>query len=295
MKKKTTPAPATPATPTAIAEKIAVEPDAPIASAESEGDAWVVPSQVSRDRVRSAPGSTRMTEMEKAQAAFKRADTAPMHEGDSGIVEPRMLRASEVKEFLEGPTPVHVESEPSYSESDGADIPTASKPIAPPSAADLEKQILGSRSALVEQDDSSWEQEIETVTSQPETGATGFAPAVSDEFKSSKYSGSDASEADIPEIIPMAPPAEQVPPIEHVTSCTKCGEVINIDNFSYPREVYSAMAAARLKQVRFFIVQGKYSDAQNIIRIARSLYLQAGDTAGVAEIDTIVHTLASRS
>ena len=55
------------------------------------------------------------------------------------------------------------------------------------------------------------------------------------------------------------------------------------------------MAASRLKQVRFFIVQGKYSEAQNIIRIARSLYLKAGDTAGVAEIDTIVETLASRS
>lgn len=295
-KKKSTPAPTTPAIEPVVVEKVTSELTPQVPQTEAEADAWVVPSQVARDRIRSAPGTKRMTEMEKAMAAFAKADVAPVHEDAStGIVEPRMLRASEVKEFLEGPTAINVESEPDYSEADGLETPSAPPPIAAPSAADLEKQILGSKSVLVEQDESSWEQEMETITTQPETGSTGFAPAVSDEFKSSKYSGSDVSEADIPEIVAVSTPVEQVELSEHVTSCSKCGAVINIDNYSYPREVYSAMGAARLKQVRFFIVQGKYSHAQNIVRIARSLYLKAGDTAGVAEIDKIVETLASRS
>jgi len=64
-------------------------------------DEWVRPSQISRDRVRTGSTSSGKSEMEKAKEAFAKADTAGVVEADgSGIVEPRMLRASEVRELM---------------------------------------------------------------------------------------------------------------------------------------------------------------------------------------------------
>ncbi|MHA1423378.1 MAG: hypothetical protein ACTSW8_03535 [Candidatus Thorarchaeota archaeon] len=69
-------------------------------------DEWVRPSQVSRDRVRSGSPSSAKSEMEKAKEAFARAEGVGIEEAEgSGIVETRMLRASEVRELMgEGAT-----------------------------------------------------------------------------------------------------------------------------------------------------------------------------------------------
>jgi hypothetical protein len=64
-------------------------------------DEWVRPSQVSRDRMRSTSSSSGKSEMEKAKEAFARAEGVGIDEANgSGIVEPRMLRASEVRELM---------------------------------------------------------------------------------------------------------------------------------------------------------------------------------------------------
>lgn len=64
-------------------------------------DEWVKPSQVSRDRVRSGSGTTKpKSEMEKAREAFAKADKVGIDEEGTGIVETRMLRASEVQELM---------------------------------------------------------------------------------------------------------------------------------------------------------------------------------------------------
>ncbi|TFG30809.1 hypothetical protein EU528_07805 [Candidatus Thorarchaeota archaeon] len=64
-------------------------------------DQWVRPSQVSRDRVRSTSPSSGKSEMEKAKEAFARAEGVGIEEPDgSGVVETRMLRASEVRELM---------------------------------------------------------------------------------------------------------------------------------------------------------------------------------------------------
>ena len=81
---------------------------------------------------------------------------------------------------------------------------------------------------------------------------------------------------------------------DSITACPKCGEVINIDTFDYPKEIYSAMGAARMKQARFFVVQGKYDEAQKIVRIARSLYTRGKDDNGLAEVGKLVDSLARR-
>ena len=78
----------------------------PPATAPSEtrvttNDEWVKPSQVSPDRVRTGDGTTKpKSEMEKAKEAFARADDVGIEETGEGIIETRMLRASEVQELM---------------------------------------------------------------------------------------------------------------------------------------------------------------------------------------------------
>lgn len=85
-------------------------------------DEWVKPSQVSPDRVRSADGTTKpKSELEKAREAFARADKLGIEETGEGIIETRMLRASEVKELM--------------GELDSQRQASAAPPSAPPPAA----------------------------------------------------------------------------------------------------------------------------------------------------------------
>ncbi len=78
----------------------------PVASTSSEArvttnDEWVKPSQVSPDRVRTGDGTTKpMSEFEKAKEIFAKADSADIEDTDGDIIEPRMLRASEVQELM---------------------------------------------------------------------------------------------------------------------------------------------------------------------------------------------------
>lgn len=60
----------------------------------------VRPSMIQQNRVRTAERHGGKTELEKAKEAFNRADQASTEEGYGGIVEPRMLRASEVRELM---------------------------------------------------------------------------------------------------------------------------------------------------------------------------------------------------
>ncbi|MFX1559690.1 MAG: zinc-ribbon domain-containing protein [Promethearchaeota archaeon] len=93
--------PETPATPQPKAETA----PPPVSSASearvTTNDQWVKPSQVSKDRVRTADGTTKpKSEMEKAMEAFAKADKVGIEEEGEGIIETRMLRASEVQELM---------------------------------------------------------------------------------------------------------------------------------------------------------------------------------------------------
>jgi hypothetical protein len=64
-------------------------------------DEWVKPSQVSPDRIRTADGTSKpKSEMEKAKEAFAKADGMGIEDTGESIIEPRMLRASEVQELM---------------------------------------------------------------------------------------------------------------------------------------------------------------------------------------------------
>jgi len=274
-------------------------------------DKWVKPSEVSRDRVRSGASAGRKTELEKAREAFARAEDVGIDEDGTGIVETRMLRASEVRELLESsgassdpdvPAPMMMEgSEPLTPEEMELLQPTMPKPQA------LEEQILGAKSAFVSSD--------EEAKPPPERS---LDKDVSKGFSSSKYEQTDdemevAMSDAMPVVTAETLPAEHTPAttpppssseveikpareaddeLDYVTICHNCGEATNIDQFEYPVEVYSAMGSARLKQARFLVVQGKSERANEILRIARSLFQKAGDETGLHEAKKLIDSLA---
>ena len=78
-----------------------VQTPAPSEARVTTNDEWVKPSEVSPDRVRSGDDTTKpKSEMEKAKEAFAKADQVGIEEEGEGIIETRMLRASEVQELM---------------------------------------------------------------------------------------------------------------------------------------------------------------------------------------------------
>ena len=307
-KTKPTPAAAAPVAPAPVAPAVEtpVTPQ-PTAPTMTE-DQWVKPSEVSRDRVRVAGGTKQLSELEKARAAFAKAETVGIDEPDgSGVIETRMLRASEVKELLEGPgmmntgdevpMPTMMEgSEPLPPDAEGLMTPTM------PTASQIEESILGSKSVFVDT-----HPEPESSKMQPEPQVSSAATTG---FSSSKYEPDETvppgtEEEAVTGFAAHTPPVTEAPAeplqaaivedLDLVIACPDCGKVINVDMFEYPREVYSAMAAARLKQTRFFIVQGKGNEALRIVRLAHALYTKAGDNFGLDEVKKIIETLAKKA
>lgn len=303
-KTKPTPAAAAPVVPApAVETPVTPQPTAPTTTE----DQWVKPSEVSRDRVRVAGGTKQLSELEKARAAFAKAETVGIDEPEgSGIIETRMLRASEVRELLEGPgmmdtgevpTPKMMEgSEPLPPDAEGLMTPTM------PTALQIEESILGSKSVFVEK-----HPEPESSQMQPEPQVSSAATTG---FSSSKYEPDETvppgtEEEAVTGFAAHTPPVTEAPAapllteiaesLDLVIACPDCGKVINVDMFEYPREVYSAMAAARLKQTRFFIVQGKGNEALRIVRLAHALYTKAGDNFGLDEVKKIIETLAKKA
>ncbi len=268
----------------------------PDSATPAANDQWVKPSEVARDRVRMAGGSARgKSEFEKAKEAFARAETVGIDEEGTGVIETRMLRASEVKELLEGPGMMDGSEEvPQPTMMAGSEpVPPEAQELmrpAAPSQSQIEKQILGSKSGFVEQEKPPPEAPpvLEATTVEAEV-----TPELSAEFTSSKYEE---------EAVAKPAPASTPPPqaaaadvdedsLDLVIACPSCGGILNIDMFEYPPEVYSAMGDARLKQARFFVVQGQNDDAKRIVDVATALYEKAGDKKGIAEAEKLRKSL----
>lgn len=296
VKRATAPAPEVPEVGRVVAgapaqEQRISEPPKPV----DDDEQWVKPSEVSKDRVRSSSGSSRMTEMEKARAAFERADKVGIDEDGSGVVETRMLRASEVRELMAGVQEMGTTAPTSEDEDD--QMVMGPPPIAAPSPKDIETQLLGSHSAYVEkQPEPAVETPMESDGMPSTAPSTGFTSARYEEIPEAPPAPAPAPAVSESKPAPPTPQKEVTSVMDDVmiTTCPSCGEVINIDMFEYPKEIYSAMGAARIKQARFFVVQGKYDDAQKTVRIARSLYMKADDSAGLAEVSKLVDSLARR-
>ncbi|MGY5864425.1 MAG: zinc finger Ran-binding domain-containing protein [Candidatus Thorarchaeota archaeon] len=298
--KKAAPAPqpvAQPAPP-----PVAEAPPPPVAEtpAETTSDAWVKPSEVSRDRVRSGSGVEKpKSELEKAREAFAKAETVGIEEADgSGIIETRMLRASEVKELLEGPSMM----------AGGEEIPAptmmaGSEPLPPeatdmmmpqtgPTSTQIEESILGAKSAYVDQPPEP-EPVVEATPPAPVTPVVLEATTVEEPVAPASDAGFAAAaptpEPPQPEPAVVAPTSE----VDLVIACPDCGKVINVDMFEYPNEVYSKMGAARLSHARISVVQGKNDEAMKAVRMARAMYEKADDKKGLKEVLKLVESLAT--
>ena len=101
----------TPVTPEPDVKVVQPPATTPSEAKVTTNDEWVKPSQVSPDRVRTGDGTSKpKSEMEKAKEIFAKADSASIEDTEGDIIEPRMLRASEVQELMG-----EMESQPSVS------------------------------------------------------------------------------------------------------------------------------------------------------------------------------------
>ncbi|MFW9768903.1 MAG: zinc ribbon domain-containing protein [Candidatus Thorarchaeota archaeon] len=313
--KKAAPVPE-PAVAQPAAPPVAENPPPAETLSTSTDDTWVKPSEVSKDRVRHGGDVGRpKSEMEKAMEAFAKAETVGIDEEDgSGVIETRMLRASEVKELLEGPGMMAGGEEiPPPTMMDGSEPlpPEAADmmmPQAGPTASQIEESILGSKSAYVEKPVEPEPEPIPepvTLVSSAEF-AEGEAPVleavtVEEPVATVSDTGFAAATPPVqPEPVAPAPtpapaaPTKQLPDseVDLVIACPDCGKVINVDMFEYPNEVYSKMGAARLNHARICIVQGKNDDAMKQVRMARAMYEKADDKKGLKEVLKLVESLA---
>lgn len=302
--KKAAPAPQPVAQPAPPPAAPAPAPPVVETPAPKTADAWVKPSEVSTDRVRSGSGVEKpKSEMEKAKEAFAKAETVGIEEAEgSGIIETRMLRASEVKELLEGPGMMAGGEEiPAPAMMAGSEpLPPGAEDMMPqvgPTPTQIEESILGAKSGYVEQPP-----EPEPVL--PEAAVTPGPPAAGGEpvvLEATTVEKPAAPVADTgfaavaptpdaqPEAVATVPDSE----MDLVIACPDCGKVINVDMFEYPNEVYSKMGAARLSHARICVVQGKNDDAMKAVRMARAMYEKADDKKGLKEVLKLVESLAT--
>jgi hypothetical protein len=256
--------------------------------------------------------------MEKAMEAFSRADSVGLEEEGSGVVETRMLRASEVKELLEGPDePVPIP--PAAPPEAPAEVVVPAAPettvIADTESTELtEAEILGAKSAFVDPTESEGD-----VSLQPPAEGSPVPSELSEEFTSSRYNDVAVAEPqvelvaetaspddktqdleyDLPEppVVDAPPPSEakDVPTTVHTTPRPESRTDVTPDGFEYPAEVYSAMGQARLKQARFFVVQAKYVDAKRVVDLARELFERAKDERGLKELEKLIGSIKGKS
>jgi hypothetical protein len=256
--------------------------------------------------VRHFEHSSRESEFEKAKKAFARAEEVGIDEVGEGVIETRMLRASEVKELLEGPGAMAGE-EHSMAPEETGEIPSdIEAPIQAPTAEDMEEQILGQYSSYIDRE-SKTESEHEIIGA-PESPIK-MSAVDSTGFSSARYSGSSAElkqeETLISEEVEMPtvpkPPKELVPKDEvdevglsvvHVITCPQCKNIITLDGYEYPPEIYSAMAEARMKQAKYLIVQGRELDARKIVKIARILFEKADNGDGLIQLEQLMERLS---
>ncbi len=283
----------------------ATKPAATEAASVTTDDRWVRPSEVAKDRMRTASGGTRKSELEKAREAFARAEEVGIEEEGTGVIETRMLRASEVKELLEASG--GMDTEALVPEAPAPTMMEGSEPL-PPEAAELfapavprpeqvEEQFLGTKSAFVAPGDkpaptlgASPDRHVDAGPAPTPTGRPDSPPPVTPTPPAVPVIKAETmTPAKAPSVPEVSSPKFE---IDSVTICQTCGEAVSVDMYEYPVEVYSAMGAARLKQARYLVVQGKSDEARRVVRIARGLFVKANDENGVSETQRLIDSLA---
>jgi predicted nucleic acid-binding Zn-ribbon protein len=258
----------------------------------STDDNFVKPSEIKRDRIISvSPHRTMESELDKARQAFERADAVGIDESGTGVIETRMLRASEVQELLSdwGPEPEITESSSAVEH-----VPQSAPAIHSTESTreEMEQHFLGSQSALTKHGYSE-KQKVEPVTQieRPSedfsstlyrTGPTEPVPetktleraerkTVRSEIKSNVELPSDSIDVS----------TDSTP---WVVICPDCGKVMHSDLYEYPAEVYIQMGNARLKQAKYLFIQGKPDEALKAAKLSRMFFEKENDERGLIQL-----------
>ncbi len=269
-------------------------------------DQWVRPSSVSRDRVRTTTTSRGKSEMEKAKEIFAKAMEYGTDEEGSGVIETRMLRASEVRELMRA-------SSQETATTPSPPPPTPATPARPTPRPVPTEVPPGSAGPVTTRT-------VPTVKPQPTRPPTPDeseliddevpTPEIVQSFTSSRYGGGGGGGATAVIATPIRTATTQVTrptndedtelvraeaslqeDMDNITVCPKCGTVITKDSFEYTPEIFSAMGEERLKQARFFVVQGQYEAATKALNIAKALFTKAGDNGGISMANKLADSL----
>jgi hypothetical protein len=262
--------------------------------AESQ-DECVRPSQIARDRIILTKYTRVESELEKARRAFARADAIGIKKETTGIVETRMVRASEIPELMRK---ARERKKTSSRETPDMDAMRTRETLTPAREA-AERKMLGALSTYVtpNRTDSTPSPRL---TEDPAL-SRGEQTEQFASFTSSRYEAAPSEPK--PEQRTDSPPAAKVPlvwelppetpPKERVTAVTPPSEIVSAPEagtFEYPRAVYKAMGVARLEQARRLIAAGRNEEAQRAAYISKTFFELARDDAGITQVNRLEST-----
>ena len=262
----------------------------------------VRPSQIVRNRIIMTKYVRVEPELEKARRAFARADAVGIKEETAGIVETRMVRASEIAELMRSARAS--ERTPSRETPDMDAMRTKelvsrmamSRETPTPARETAERKMLGTLSAYV----------TPNRTDSPSSPTLTEDPALSPGGQTGQFASFISSRYEVAPSEPMpehqtdSPPAVKVPlvweltpempPKERTTAATPQPKIVSApeaSTFEYPRAVYKAMGAARLEQARRLVATGRKEEAQRAAYISRTFFELAQDDAGITQVDRL--------
>jgi hypothetical protein len=257
----------------------------------STDDNFVKPSEIIRDRIRSVSvRRSAESELEKAKHAFAKADSVGIDESGTGVIETRMLRASEVQELLSDWGPSHPEeTESSIVESESMVLPDLQ--ASEPTREEMEQHFLGSHSTLTKLEYSE-RQQTDTVTSRIVRTSDDFSSTLyeKDQFKPETEPTEEVQwelESEEKQSKPELPSESieiSTESIPWVITCPDCGKVMHSDFYEYPNEVYNHMGNSRLKQAKLFFIEGNPEEALKAARLARLFFEKTKDERGLIEL-----------
>ena len=265
-------------------------------------DECVRPSQIVRDRIIVTKYTRVASELEKARRAFARADAIGIKKETAGIVETRMVRASEIPELMRKArerkkTPIR--ETPDMDAMRTIELVSGkamTEETLTPAREAAERKMLGTLSTYVAPDR----------TDSPSSPALTEDTALSAEdqvrqfasFSSSRYEAApsepmlehqtDSTPAvKVPLVWELGP---ETPPKGRVIATTpqvKSVSAPEAGTFEYPRAVYKAMGSARLEQARRLVAAGRKEEAQRAAYISRTFFELARDEAGITLVDRL--------
>ena len=262
-------------------------------------DECVRPSQIVRDRIILTKYTRVESELEKARRAFARADAVGIKKEKAGIIETRMVRASEISELMRK---ARERKRTPSRETPDMDAMRTEEALTPAREA-AERKMLGALSTYVtpNRTDSTPNPRLtEDPALSPGEQTEQFASFTSSRYEAAPSESKPERQTDSPPEVKMPlvwelPP--ETPPKERTAAATPHPKTVSAPEagtFEYPRAVYKAMGVARLEQARRLIAAGRNEEAQRAAYISKTFFELAQDDAGITQINRLESTRRDR-